>query len=246
MTRVEQEDFVLETRGLEKRFGGVLAINNVDFRLRRGELRCLIGPNGAGKSTFFKILTAQIRPTRGVILLDGIDITRAERHHIARLGIGIKNQVPSVFDGIPVYEGLWLAASAARGSQANAGAIVDEILERLNLTAVADRQVGLLAHGQRQWVELGMVMARNPSVILLDEPTAGMSVEEVVRTAQLIREVNLTSAIVVVEHDMQFIRDIAKVVTVFHQGEILMEGTMEEVRQDHRVRAVYLGTTADA
>jgi branched-chain amino acid transport system ATP-binding protein/urea transport system ATP-binding protein len=238
-------DVILETRDLERHFGGVRAIAGVNFRLRRGELRCLIGPNGAGKSTFFKMLTAQVRPTSGQILLNGRDVTRAEPHEISRLGVGIKNQVPSVFDGLSVYEGLWLSA-IVRHAPRQAEALVDELLQRLGLGAIAERLVGTLAHGQRQWVEFGMVMALQPTVILLDEPTAGMSVEEVRRTAELIREVNKTATMIVVEHDMQFIRDIASVVTVFHQGRILLEDTMANVQLNQRVRDVYLGTASDA
>ena len=238
-------EVILETRELERHFGGVRAIAGVNFQLRRGELRCLIGPNGAGKSTFFKMLTAQLRPTRGQILFNGRDVTRAEPHEISRLGIGIKNQVPSVFDGLSVHEGLWLSA-IIRHAPRQAEALVDELLQRLGLGSIAGKLVGTLAHGQRQWVEFGMVMALQPSVILLDEPTAGMSVEEVHRTAALIREVNRTATMIVVEHDMQFIRDIASVVTVFHQGKILMEDTMANVQQNQRVRDVYLGTAADA
>ncbi len=238
-------EVLLEARDLEKRFGGVRAIAGVDFRLNRGELRCLIGPNGAGKSTFFKMLTAQLRPSSGRILFEGRDITALEPQRISRLGIGIKNQVPSVFDGIPVYEGLWLAA-ASRHPGAEAAGIVSEILERLDLGGISDHLVGTLAHGQRQWVEFGMVMALRPKLILLDEPTAGMSHDEVKRTAELIRELNREAALIVVEHDMQFIRDIAATVTVFHQGRILMEDTMANVQKDPKVREIYMGTAADA
>jgi branched-chain amino acid transport system ATP-binding protein/urea transport system ATP-binding protein len=234
---------LLEARRLEKRFGGVRAIAGVDFRLARGELRCLIGPNGAGKSTFFKMLTAQLRPTAGQVLFEGTDITAKEPHEISRHGIGIKNQVPSVFDGVPVREGLWLAA-ASRHSQREAAAIVEEVLDRLRLEAIAQHLVGTLAHGQRQWAEFGMVMALRPKLILLDEPTAGMSREEVVRTTELIRELNKSATLIVVEHDMQFIRDIATTVTVFHQGGILMEDTMEAVQKSPAVRKVYLGTSS--
>ena len=238
-------DVILETRDLERHFGGVRAIAGVNFCLRRGELRCLIGPNGAGKSTFFKMLTAKLRPTSGQILFNGRDVTGAEPHEISRLGIGIKNQVPSVFDGLSVHENLWLSA-IVRHTPKQAEALVDELLQRLGLDAIAEQLVATLAHGQRQCVEFGMVMALQPSVILLDEPTAGMSVEEVHRTAVLIREINNTATMIVVEHDMQFIRDIASVVTVFHQGKILMEDTMANVQRNQRVRDVYLGTAADA
>ena len=236
---------ILEAQGLEKRFGGVRAIAGVDFALAEGELRCLIGPNGAGKSTFFKMITGQLRPTAGQILFAGADITRAEAHQIGRLGIGIKNQVPDVFDGLSVQENIWLAAR--RGDKGpRAGAVADEVMARLQLADIADRPVGILAHGQRQWTEIGMVLARKPRLILLDEPSAGMSLEETNRTAALIREVNRTTTIIVVELDMQFIRQIATKVTVFHQGRILVEDSFERIMTDARVRDVYLGRQAAA
>ncbi len=234
---------ILETFKLEKRFGGVRAIAGVDFQLETGELRCLIGPNGAGKSTFFKMLTGQLRPTAGRVVFDGADITRARPHEIGRLGIGIKNQVPDVYDGLSARENIWLAARF-RHRAARAGAIADEVLERLGLSDIAEGLVGELAHGQRQWVEIGMVIAGEPKIVLLDEPSAGMSAEETSRTAELIREVNRTATIVVVEHDMQFIRQIAKRVTVFHQGKILVEESVEKVMADPVVRDVYLGKQA--
>jgi len=234
------DEFLLDVRDLERRFGGVRALAGVNLRLKRGEMRCLIGPNGAGKSTFFKMLTGQLRPNSGHILFEGVEIAQKERHEISRLGIGIKNQVPSVFDGVSVYESLWLAA-ASRVQSRSVEHVVDEVLERLALGSIAHVPVGLLAHGQRQWVEFGMVMALQPRLILLDEPTAGMSQEEVKRAATLIRELNQRASLIVVEHDMQFIRDIAGMVTVFHQGSILMEDTMANVQKDPRVREIYLG-----
>jgi branched-chain amino acid transport system ATP-binding protein/urea transport system ATP-binding protein len=231
---------ILETRRLERRFGGVRAIAGVDFSLERGELRCLIGPNGAGKSTFFKMVTGQLRPTSGSILFDGTDISRADRHEIGRLGIGIKNQVPDVFNGLALRENLWLAARFGHGAE-EARTLADAMMERLGLTALADRLVGELSHGQRQWVEIGMVILREPKIVLLDEPSAGMSVDETNRTAALIREVNRTATVVVVEHDMQFIRQIATKVTVFHQGQILAEDSFDRIMKDARVRDVYLG-----
>ena len=238
-------DFILETEQLERRFGGVRAIHDVNFRLRRGELRCLIGPNGAGKSTFFKMITGQLKPSDGKIKFDGQDITGAQRHEVSKLGIGIKNQVPDVFNGISVRENLW-AAARFRHNAKDAGTIVDRVLEKMTLAAMAERLVGELSHGQRQWVEFGMVMALEPKIILLDEPTAGMTAEETNRTADLIREVNQTTTIVVVEHDMQFIRQIAKIVTVFHQGQILAEDTMENIQQNQMVLDIYLGKSGRA
>ena len=236
---------LLATSGLAKHFGGVAAVDGVDFALAEGELRCLIGPNGAGKSTFFKMLTGQLTPTAGRIVFAGTDITGRERHEVSRLGVGIKTQVPSVFDGLAVRENIRLAARRRHGASEAARA-VDEILEQIGLAAQADRLVGHLAHGQRQWVELGIVLATVPRLLLLDEPTAGMTRDEVARTASLIQGIRGRCAMIVVEHDMQFVRMIAETVTVFHQGRVLVEDSMEHVLRDRRVRDVYLGKQATA
>lgn len=234
------QDIILEARGVEKRFGGVKALSNIDFTLRRGELRCLIGPNGAGKSTFFKLLTGQHQPTEGDIFFEGRSIRRAQQHAIAKQGMGIKNQVPTVLDGLSVHENLWLAARSVCGVEA-ANERADQIKTRLDLHPVASQLVGELAHGQRQWVEIGMVIARAPKVILFDEPAAGMSQDETQRMAELIQELTKQASIVVVEHDMAFIGKIARQVTVFHQGRILTEGSFDEVVANQQVRNVYLG-----
>jgi branched-chain amino acid transport system ATP-binding protein len=238
-------DYILETEALTKRFGGVTAIDQVSLKIKRGELRCLIGPNGAGKSTFFKMLTAQHRPSQGRVLFNGTDITGRQAHEVSRAGIGIKNQVPDVFDGLSVRENVWLAASfLGKASQPNRRAA--ETMEHLGVAAYAKKLVGELAHGQRQWVELAMVMARDPQLVLLDEPTAGMTEDETAKTAELIVEMNKTRSIIVVEHDMQFIRKIAKTVTVFHQGRVLAEDTMANIQKNETVRDVYLGRSAAA
>ena len=234
---------LLRTFDLTMRFGGVVAVEQANFSMERGELRCLIGPNGAGKSTFFKCLIGQLRPSTGRIELDGRDITGAEPHEIARLGVAIKTQVPSLFDGLTAAEHLRLAARR-RNDRAVTAARVDEVLALVGLTEEADRVVGHLPHGKRQWLELGVVIASDPDLLLLDEPTAGMTREEVARTAELIHEISRDRSAIVVEHDMQFIRMIARNVTVFHQGRILVEGTVEEIMADQRVRDVYLGKQA--
>jgi len=231
---------LIETRGVVKHFGGVQAIRGVDFALAEGELRCLIGPNGAGKSTFFKLLTGQIRPTQGKVLFRGFDITGLHAHEIARLGIGLKTQVPSVFNGLPVRENLWIAAARRKRGTAVARAVAEQI-ERLRLGAFADTAAGQLAHGQRQRVELGLVLCGEPDLILLDEPAAGMTAEERAETADLIRDINRDHPLIVVEHDMAFIRRIARRITVFNQGEVLLEGDVEEVFTSAAVRDVYLG-----
>jgi len=231
---------LLETKALTMRFGGVVANDCVDFKLGEMELRCLIGPNGAGKSTFFKMLTGQLTPTSGSIAFRGKPIAGAMSHEIARLGVGIKTQVPNVFNGLSVRENLWLSARR-KGTGREGAKRVDEVLQRLRLTGIVGAIVGTLAHGQRQWVEIGTVLAGDPDLILLDEPAAGMTDEETVRTAEIIRDINQSRALVVVEHDMAFIRMIASRVTVFHQGRILMEDTFERVVADSRVRDIYLG-----
>jgi branched-chain amino acid transport system ATP-binding protein len=229
---------LLSTEGLQMRFGGVVAVDGVTLAVNEGELRCLIGPNGAGKSTFFKCLTGQYKPTGGRIFWRGRDITGFDPFAVARLGVGIKTQVPSLFDGLTALESITLCRfrSEAEGRRRAVRA-----LERLGIGELGNRRVGLLAHGQRQLVELAMVVAPEPDLIILDEPTAGMSAEETARAADLIRELNREHAIVVVEHDMHFIRAIARTVTVFHQGRVLMEDSAATVFADPRVRDVYLG-----
>ena len=236
---------LLATENLVMRFGGVRAVDGVSLAVAEGELRCLIGPNGAGKSTFFKCLTGQYKPTSGRILWRGRDVTGHDSFAIARLGVGIKTQVPSLFDGLTVLESVALAlrhvrSLAAQRQRARAA------LEWLKIADLQEREVGRLAHGQRQLVELAMVVAPEPDLILLDEPTAGMSAEETGRTAELILELNRRHTIVVVEHDMQFIRALASKVTVFHQGRVLVEDEVERVLADPRVQDVYLGKPVGA
>ncbi len=233
-------EIVVETRNLSMHFGGVKAVDRVNFNLWENELRCLIGPNGAGKSTFFKCLTGQLTPTAGDVVIRDFTATGREPHEVARLGVGIKTQVPSVFDGLSVEENIWLSARKWHNAH-RARSLTRDTLERLQLGDIRGLQVGRLAHGQRQWVELGMVVAAEPWLVLLDEPAAGMTHEETERTADLIREINRTATMIVVEHDMQFIRMISSRVTVFHEGQILIEDTMDVITADSRVREVYLG-----
>jgi branched-chain amino acid transport system ATP-binding protein len=236
---------LIETRRLSMHFGGVQAVREVDFVLAESELRCLIGPNGAGKSTFFKMLTGQLKPTSGEIRFRGTDITGLLPHQIARLGVGIKTQVPSIFNSLTVRENLWIAAARHNRRKA-AAAAVDAQIDRLSLRDFADKPTSQLAHGQRQWVELGIVLCGAPRVILLDEPAAGMTADETVRTAEIVRDINRTHPLIVVEHDMAFIRMIARRITVFDRGVILTEGDADTVFKDQTVRNVYLGKQAAA
>jgi len=231
---------LIETRDLNVRFGGVHATRDVNFSLAENELRCVIGPNGAGKSTFFKLLTGQVKPTSGQILFRGQDISNMQPHDPGRLGIGIKTQVPSLFNGLSVWENVWLSARRLN-STARADRITRETLQRVGMLAHRDVTAGLLAHGMRQWVEIGMVIAADPPLILLDEPAAGMSDAEVARTAELILEINSQHALVVVEHDMNFIRMIARKVTVLHQGAVIREDTPDRIMSDPLIQQIYLG-----
>ncbi len=237
------QGILLQTSDLTMQFGGVVAVNRVHFSMDVGELRCLIGPNGAGKSTFFKCLIGHLTPTVGRITFNGHDITGAEPHEIARRGVAIKTQVPSLFDGLTARENLRLSARRVNNRAATIQK-VDEVLELTGLTKNANQIVGQLPHGQRQWLELGIVMASNPDLMLLDEPTAGMTHQEVEQTAELISRISKGRSLIVVEHDMQFIRMIANKVTVFHQGQILIEDTMQNISQNQTVRDVYLGKQA--
>ncbi|CAN7551502.1 ATP-binding cassette domain-containing protein [Rhizobium rhizogenes] len=231
---------LLKTEHLTMRFGGVVANDDINFTLEEMELRCLIGPNGAGKSTFFKSLTGQQTPTSGTIAFRGQPIAGKLPHEIARMGIGIKTQVPSVFNGLSVRENIWMAARR-KATPRGLAPTVESVLSLIRLSDFADRVVATLSHGQRQWVEIGMVLAAEPDLILLDEPAAGMTDEETLRTAEIIRDINQSRAIIVVEHDMAFIKLIAKKVTVFHQGKVLVEDTIDRVLADQRVRDIYLG-----
>jgi branched-chain amino acid transport system ATP-binding protein len=234
---------VLETSGLTMRFGGVTASDNVNFKLKARELRCLIGPNGAGKSTFFKCVTGLLTPTEGHVYMRGQEVTGWQPHQIASLGVGIKTQTPNVMDALSVHENVWLAARRFYNI-AEARDRADAIIERLTLSAIARTQLGQLAHGERQRVELGIVAVADPWLVLLDEPAAGMSAQDVDRMTEIIHELTRFAAVVIVEHDMQFIRSIAQTVTVFHQGGVLMEDNVERVMSDPQVRAVYLGKKA--
>ncbi|GLO72733.1 ABC transporter ATP-binding protein [Phaeobacter inhibens] len=231
---------VLETHGLTMRFGGVIASDNVNFKLKAGELRCLIGPNGAGKSTFFKCVTGLLTPTEGHVYMRGQDVTGWQPHQIASLGVGIKTQTPNVLDALSVHENIWLAARRFH-TVSEARERADEIIDRLALGPIARTELGQLAHGERQRVELGIVAVADPWLVLLDEPAAGMSAQDVDRMTEIIHELTRSAAVVIVEHDMQFIRSIAGTVTVFHQGAVLIEDHVDRVMSDPHVRAVYLG-----
>jgi urea transport system ATP-binding protein len=235
-------------------FSGFKALNRLNFSMERGELRVVIGPNGAGKTTLLDVITGKTRPRLGRVLFHGHDLTRMPDHQIARLGIGRKFQTPNVFKKLSVLQNLMLAVKAPRGVLATLAASftqkgrdrVYEILETIGLTAKASLLAGILAHGEKQWLELGMLMAQDPELLLIDEPVAGMTPRESERTGELLMATAQKHAVLVIEHDMTFVRQIAKTVTVLDEGMTLCEGTVEDVQNDPKVIEVYLGQDREA
>jgi branched-chain amino acid transport system ATP-binding protein len=234
---------ILETRSLNKRFGGVIAAHDVDFKVLSGELRCMIGPNGAGKSTLFSMLCGILRADSGQIFLAGRDATRMHAFQRAQLGVGLTFQTNRAFHALSVHENLRIPRPPAKSESDEAGeARFKFALDAFELDPADPTRAGELSHNQLQWLEIAMVLAGYPDLILLDEPTAGMSAEETSQTAEVLKHLNSTGlTIVVVEHDMAFVKDVAQTVTVLHQGRVLAEGTVQEITARDDVREIYLG-----
>jgi branched-chain amino acid transport system ATP-binding protein len=232
---------ILQTRGLRKHFGGLSAINGVDLAVEEGELRCLIGPNGAGKSTLFKLILGAYQPSAGEILFRGEDISSLRPHLRVQRGMSIKFQVPGIFLELPVEQNLRIALQRAyRG--AALGTELDRLLDLIDLAFQRDELAANLSHGQQQWLEIAMAVALKPSMLLLDEPTAGMSPEETFKTGELVKKLNASGmTIIVIEHDMAFVRQIARRVTVLHIGQVFYEGTLDEIIGNEDVVRIYLG-----
>ncbi|APV52460.1 urea ABC transporter ATP-binding protein UrtD [Betaproteobacteria bacterium GR16-43] len=241
---------VLYLDGITVSFDGFRALNALTLTIDAGELRCVIGPNGAGKTTMMDVITGKTRPDTGTAYFgQTIDLTRLTENQIAHAGIGRKFQKPTIFERHTVFENLELSMKAdkrvrktlfARLSSEERDRIATT-LAQIRLTDAADRQAGLLSHGQKQWLEIGMLLMQEPKLLLLDEPVAGMSDDETERTAELFLSLAGTHSLVVVEHDMKFVETIAKKVTVLHEGSVLAEGSLAEVQADPRVVEVYLG-----
>jgi len=237
---------LLQTDGLVKSFGGFRAVDGVDFGVEEGSLHCLIGPNGAGKSTLLKLITGAHEATAGSIYYDGTDITDFEPHERIRRGISIKFQVPSVYENLSIRENMRLPIQQyLDGDQRRRR--IDEALETIGLAEHADVTVGDLSHGQQQQLEIGMAAALDPDLLLLDEPVAGLSVEERAAIADRITTLNEERdiAFIVIEHDTEFVAEIADEVTVLHQGQVFREGSIEDVRADPEVKRIYLGGEAN-
>jgi urea transport system ATP-binding protein len=244
------KQFVLTIEGVNKTFDGFKAISDLNFYMDEGELRVIIGPNGAGKSTLLDLITGRTRPDSGKIEFGrDTNLTELNEHQINRLGIGRKFQTPSVYIDHTVFENIWLSLEGKRTVWSTLFSRItptqrqriDEVLQTIGLTTKAKTKAGELSHGQKQWLEIGMLLAQNPKLLLVDEPAAGMSDEETARTGELLMSLAGRHSVVVIEHDMTFVRQIARKVTVLHQGSVLCEGTVDQVQNDERVIEVYLG-----
>jgi urea transport system ATP-binding protein len=241
---------LLRLDGVTVSFDGFKALNALSLALDPGEMRAVIGPNGAGKTTMMDVITGRTRPDSGhVVFGDDTDLTRLDEPAIARLGIGRKFQRPTVFEPLSVRDNLLLAldgdrspgfALRARESAAERTRI-DDILVTIRLVGERGRPAATLSHGQKQWLEIGMLLAQNPKLLLVDEPVAGMTDSETAQTAELLRAINRNHSVVVVEHDMGFVRALGVKVTVLHEGSVLSEGSIDHVSADPRVVEVYLG-----
>jgi urea transport system ATP-binding protein len=235
--------------GVSVVFDGFRALNSLSLIVEPGELRAVIGPNGAGKTTMMDVITGKTRPTEGVVRFGEEDLTRLDEARIANLGIGRKFQKPTVFDALTVFENLELALKAPRGPIAcvrwrlggAARARIEETLAEIGLAERADDPAGVLSHGQRQWLEIGMLLMQDPDLLLVDEPVAGMTDAETEHTAALLARIAGRRSVVVVEHDLEFVRALGRRVTVLHEGSVLSEGTIGHVQSDPRVVEVYLG-----
>ena len=232
---------LLETRALSKSFGGLLVADKVDLSLEEGEIHCLIGPNGAGKSTLFNLILGGYTPTSGTIHYDGVDITPLKSFERIRRGISVKFQVPGLFKALTVTQNLEIALQT-RCRDAELRRRLGEMLSFLGLHLEASELAGNLSHGQRQWLEIGMAVSLRPRLLLLDEPTAGMSPEETQATGEMVKRLRADGmTVLAVEHDMTFVRQVADRVTVLHYGSIFAQGSMDEIVADDRVTAIYLG-----
>jgi ABC-type uncharacterized transport system ATPase subunit len=232
---------ILETRGLNKHFGGLHVTANVNFALADGEIHCLIGPNGAGKSTLFRMILGEHTASSGSILYAGEDITSLKSFERIRRGMSVKFQVPGIFKALSARQNLEIALQHHLEGTSLADE-ADRLLAFLNLSDVGGQLAGSLSHGQKQWLEIGMAISLKPRLLLLDEPTAGMSPAETHATGEIVKTLNAGGVtILAVEHDMSFVRQVARRVTVLHLGRIFAQGTIDEIVADERVTEIYLG-----
>lgn len=242
-------DFVLAVEGLTVSFDGFKAVNDLSFYVDKNEIRVIVGPNGAGKTTVLDLICGRTKATDGSIKFRNRELTKMKEHQIVRAGVGRKFQTPSIYGDLTVFENLEISYPRGRSvfgalvfkRDAEVLNRVDEIADMIFLKDLLYTPADLLSHGQKQWLEIGMLLIQDPELLMLDEPVAGMSVAERRQTAELLRRITKDRSVIVIEHDMQFVAEIADKVTVLHQGKILAEGSAEEVKKDEKVIEVYLG-----
>jgi urea transport system ATP-binding protein len=248
--RPEKHDTILYLDGVSVSFDGFKALNRLSLYIVAGELRAIIGPNGAGKTTMMDVVTGKTRPDEGEVFFNGgVDLTKLDEAHIANLGIGRKFQKPTVFDNHTVLDNLKLAAAGNRGvfaslfyrPSAEQRDRIDHVLQTVSLSAHRHRAAGALSHGQKQWLEIGMLLMQDPDLLLIDEPAAGMTDAETEATAVLLKDIVRNHSVVVVEHDMAFVRALDCPVTVLHEGRVLASGSLDVVQANPQVIEVYLG-----
>lgn len=240
---------IVKTEEVTVEFEGFRALSSLNFSMEEGELRVVIGPNGAGKTTLLDVINGQVRPTGGRVFFKNRDITGLPEHEIATLGIGRKFQTPSVFENFTLFENLELSWQKKKGVFNTLFASLDPsitkqicgVLEHVGLVGKSDKPAGSLSHGEKQWLEIGMVIVQDPDLLLIDEPVAGMTDDETEKTSQLLLSIAQDQSILVIEHDMEFIRQIAQKVTVLHEGKILCEGPVDQIQRDPQVMKIYLG-----
>jgi len=235
-------DTILATKQLAKEFGGLTAVDGVDFSVTEGEIRCLIGPNGAGKSTLLELITGQLSPSEGDIYFDGNDLTEMDTHERIDTGLSVKFQSPHIYESLSVEENLRVPLQRTDRPVED---VLAETLDRITLADKRTTRASELSHGEKQRLEIGMAITLDPTLMLLDEPVAGMSVDETADVAELIRSLHDDGmTFLVVEHDMEFVRRISEQVTVLNQGSVLTQGTIEEIEANEEVRRIYLGEDA--
>lgn len=240
---------ILETKNLTAEFDGYRAISDLNFSLNKGELRVVLGPNGAGKTTLLDLITGRVKPANGSVSFQAKDITGLDSSSISRLGIGRKFQGPNIFDSLTVLENIDVAYKEVNNvfqslffkKSKLANEFIEEIIEKIGLQDRKNVEASILSHGEKQWLEMGMVLAQDPELIILDEPTTGMTAEETFTTGEIVKTIFKDRTVLVVEHDMAFVRQVAEDVTVLHQGQLLAEGSLAEIEANREVQEVYLG-----
>ena len=248
------QETILNLKDVSVSFEGFLALNNLNLTLTKGELRAVIGPNGAGKTTFLDVITGKVKPTKGDVFFKGKSLVGKKEHKIARIGVGRKFQSPRVFENLTVQENLEISVSQysstikliANKPSENKLEEIKKLMKIVNLSSQSEIKAGSLSHGQKQWLEIAMLLGQKPALMLIDEPVAGLTDEETDLTADLLKSLSGENTVLVIDHDMEFIRRLESNVTVLNQGSVLCEGSMDEIQTDPKVIEVYLGKQEDS